>query len=80
MALKDWVKTPTYYGDMWRHKQGFIKGMVFVNFEGYSSSKPYFVEVHKRYFGGVSEKPTIRKRFKTRIQAMRFAKNYMRLH
>lgn len=67
MALKDWKKISEYYYiDKFHSKQLFIRKNNYSKYNVYSYS-----------FNGNNE---INKFFKTKSQALKFAKSYMRTH
>jgi len=90
MALKDWkkVKPPTNsikakYTKIWINKKKNL-GVVFEDWEHFGISSdlnfPYNIYVVKLGKGLEVKETVIDKAFKTKLQALKFAKQYMRTH
>ncbi|MDP2684923.1 MAG: hypothetical protein Q8P20_07870 [bacterium] len=71
MALKDWKKSGNEYFSRNYDRLSLIK---------YRKTKGYKIILYKGNFGGYSFIPTEDTVFKTKSQAMNFAKAYMRSH
>jgi len=80
MALKDWKSVLVAGGNRWDKNGDARSGMVYVSEKQFDKNNPYKVEIYKSYFGGVSERPETIKRFKTKVQALKFARSYRRTH
>ena len=74
MALKDWKKVSK---DMWKTNKGNLFIVICRNIYGCGTFKNYGVELRDNdsYF---NSKITINGEFKTRLQALKFAEQYMR--
>lgn len=80
MALKDWKKTNHYYGEGFAKFGNKEKGFIYIG-EDWIKQKPrIFVKIWKAYFGGVSEKPNVKRFFEDGDKALAFAKKYMGEH
>ena len=80
MALKDWKEGAFAGGRGWHKNGNPEEGFVFIGNRFDNKNNKYSVEIYKRFFGGVSERPDTKKFFTSESQALSFARNYMRTH
>ena len=77
MALKDWRKNKRTDYDEWNHKNNIGEIRISDNIERYSYKiKNYSLYIWDRN----TDRPQISKTFQGKIQALKFAKAYMRTH
>ena len=75
--IKGWTKSSPYYG--WGFK-GQNNGFVYISEKSQDKKDKYSVYIYKSYFSGMSERPDIRRYFKTKALAMAYATRYMKSH